>query len=156
VAAARDLGVRFLTVHTAGGEAMLAAAVEAAAARVELLGVTVLTHLDEEQLRRLDMPGGVVPRVLRWAALARDAGCAGVVCSPQELRELRQHQAPPFLLVTPGVRPSGAGAGDQRRVATPTEAFAAGADYLVIGRPLTAAPDAAEALARLAAELADD
>jgi orotidine-5'-phosphate decarboxylase len=154
VAAARELGVRFLTVHAAGGHEMLAAAVEAAADQVELLAVTVLTHLDEEGLGALGMPGEVGARVAAWAELAREQGCAGVVCSPQELAGLRARLPPPFLLVTPGVRPAGAALADQRRVATPRQALAAGADYLVIGRPLTAAADPSRALADLARELA--
>jgi orotidine-5'-phosphate decarboxylase len=154
VAAARDLGVRFLTVHAGGGREMLAAAVEAAANQVELLAVTVLTHLGEPELAALGMPGGVESRVARWAELARAQGCAGIVCSPRELAALRPHLPPPFLMVTPGVRPAGAALADQRRVATPRQALAAGADYLVIGRPLTGAPDPLRALAELAAELA--
>lgn len=154
VAAARELGVRFLTVHAGGGHEMLAAAVEAAADQVELLAVTVLTHLDDEGLGALGMPGGVGARVTAWAELARRQGCAGVVCSPRELASLRSRLPPPFLLVTPGVRPAGAELADQRRVATPRQALAAGADYLVIGRPLTAAADPGRALAELARELA--
>ena len=154
VAAARDLGVRFLTVHAAGGTEMLSAAVEAAADQVELLAVTVLTHLDGPSLAALGMPGEVGARVAAWAELARAQGCAGVVCSPHELAALRPRLPPPFLLVTPGVRPAGTDLGDQRRVATPRQALAAGADYLVIGRPLTAAADPAMALAALAGELA--
>jgi orotidine-5'-phosphate decarboxylase len=153
VAAARDLGVRFLTVHAGGGPEMMAAAAAAAGSRLELLAVTLLTHLDEAQLAALDLSGGVAARVERWADLAARSGCAGVVCSPREAGALRRRLAPPFLLVTPGVRPAGSAAGDQRRVATPAEAIAAGADYLVIGRPLTAAADAEHALAALAQEL---
>jgi orotidine-5'-phosphate decarboxylase len=153
VAAARDLGVRFLTVHAGGGPEMMAAAAAAAGSRLELLAVTLLTHLDEAQLAALDLSGGVAARVERWADLAARSGCAGVVCSPREAGALRRRLAPPFLLVTPGVRPAGSVAGDQRRVATPAEAIAAGADYLVIGRPLTAAADAERALAALAQEL---
>ena len=153
VAAARDLGVRFLTLHAAGGSEMMAAAMEAAADQVELLAVTVLTHLGEDELAALGMPGGIAARVSAWAERARAQGCAGVVCSPQELAALRPRLPPPFLLVTPGVRPAGAAIGDQRRVATPRQALAAGADYLVIGRPLTAAPDPGRALAELAREL---
>jgi len=153
VAAARELGVRLLTVHAAGSSAMLRAAVEAARGEVEILAVTLLTHLDEAALAELDLPGAVTPRVERWAELARAAGCAGVVCSPRETAALRQRLPPPFLLVTPGVRPAGSDASDQRRAATPAAALGAGADYLVIGRPLTGAADPLAALATLEREL---
>lgn len=154
VAAAAALEVDYLTVHAGGGPAMLAAAVEAAAGRLAILAVTVLTHLDAGELARLDLPGGAAERALRWAQLAREAGCAGVVCSPQELGLLRPALPRPFLLVTPGIRPAGAEPGDQKRVATPAAARAAGADLLVIGRPLTRAADPQAALAELARELA--
>jgi orotidine-5'-phosphate decarboxylase len=153
VAAAGELGVRFLTVHAGGGEAMLRAATAAAPAGLALLAVTVLTHLDPPQLLALDMPGSVEERAARWADLAVRAGCAGVVCSPHEAASLRARHPSPFLLVTPGVRPSGSAAGDQRRVATPAQALAAGADFLVVGRPLTAAADPQAALLALAGEL---
>jgi orotidine-5'-phosphate decarboxylase len=154
VGAARELGADLLTVHAGGGPAMLEAAVRAAAGRIRILAVTVLTHLDPPELARLDLPGAAAERALAWARLAREAGCAGVVCSPLELERLRPELPRPFLLVTPGIRPAGAEAGDQRRVATPARALAAGADLLVIGRPLTQAPDPEAALAALAAELA--
>jgi orotidine-5'-phosphate decarboxylase len=154
VDAARGLGVRFLTVHAGGAPPMLEAAVDAAAGEVGLLAVTLLTHLDEDALGALDLPGGVGPRVERWAALAQRAGCAGVVCSPQEAAALRRRLEPRFLLVTPGVRPAGSDVADQRRVTTPAAALAAGADYLVIGRPLTGAADPAAALDALERELA--
>ena len=154
VGAVRQLGVRFVTVHVAGGPAMLEAAVAAAGGAVGILAVTLLTHLDEDALATLEMPGPLSRRVERWASLAHAAGCAGVVCSPHEAAALRRLLPPPFRLVTPGVRPAGVAAGDQRRVATPAAALAAGADVLVVGRALTAAPDPAAALAALAAELA--
>lgn len=99
------------------------------------------------------MPGTGIDRVGRWTALARDAGCAGVVCSPLEVAAHRAANPPPFLFVTPGIRPAAGERDDQRRVATPTAALAAGADLLVIGRPLTRAPDPAEALDALVREL---
>ncbi|HEX2165515.1 MAG TPA: orotidine 5'-phosphate decarboxylase / HUMPS family protein, partial [Thermoanaerobaculia bacterium] len=133
--------------------AMLAAAVEAAAGEIDLLGVTVLTHLDPPALAALDLPGEVPARVERWAALAGEAGCSGVVCSPREAAALRRRHPRPFRLVTPGIRPAGTGGDDQRRTATPAEALAAGADLLVIGRPLTAAADPDGALATLEREL---
>jgi orotidine-5'-phosphate decarboxylase len=154
VAAACELGADLLTVHAGGGPAMLEAAARAAEGRVRLLAVTVLTHLDRSELARLELPGEPAERALGWARLAREAGCAGVVCSPQELARLRPELPPPFLLVTPGIRPAGSAAGDQRRVATPAAALAAGADLLVVGRPLTRADDPAAALDALAGELA--
>jgi len=154
VAAARGLGVRYLTVHAAGGPAMLAAAAEAARGEVALLAVTLLTHLDAAALAALDLPGEAAARADRWAGLAAAAGCAGAVCSPRELATLRASRPRPFLLVTPGVRPAGSPRDDQRRTATPAEALAAGADLLVVGRPLTRAADPEAALAALAAELA--
>jgi orotidine-5'-phosphate decarboxylase len=154
VGAARGLGVRLLTVHAGGAGPMLGAAVEAAGGEVDLLAVTLLTHLGEPELAALDLAGGATERVARWAALARAAGCAGVVCSPQETGTLRARLPAPFLLVTPGVRPAGSDIADQRRTATPAAALAAGADYLVVGRPLTAAPDPLAALAALERELA--
>lgn len=151
VGAARELGVSLLTLHAGGGRAMLAAAVEAARGELGLLAVTVLTHLDPEALAELALPGAIGDRALAWARLAQAAGCRGIVCSAQELGLLRPALPPPFLLVTPGIRPPAAAAGDQRRVATPETALAAGSDLLVVGRPLTAAPDPDAALAAFAA-----
>ena len=154
VRSAADLGVDYLTLHAGGGAAMLEAAAKAADGRLAPLAVTVLTHLDAAELERLDLPGSAAARAVRWAALARAAGCAGVVCSPQELVALRAAEARPFLLVTPGIRPAGAERDDQRRVATPAAALGAGADLQVIGRPLTQADDPERVLAALARELA--
>ena len=154
VAAARCLGAGYLTLHAAGGTAMLRAAVEAAEGEVRLLAVTLPTHLDRQALDELDLPGTAAERVRRWARLAATSGCAGAVCSPLEAAALRADHPPPFVLVTPGIRPAGSEArDDQRRTATPREALAAGADLLVIGRPLTRAADPDRALAALAAEL---
>jgi orotidine-5'-phosphate decarboxylase len=127
--------------------------VGAARGEVEVLAVTLLTHLDEAALAELDLAGPLTARVERWAELARTAGCAGIVCSPHETPALRRRLPPPFLLVTPGVRPAGSDAGDQRRAATPAAALDAGADYLVICRPLTGAADPLAALAALEREL---
>jgi orotidine-5'-phosphate decarboxylase len=153
VAAALDLGADYLTVHAGGGPAMLEAAARAADGRLAVLAVTVLTHLDAAELARLGLPGSPAELALAWARLARDAGCAGAVCSPRELAALRPALPRPFKLVTPGIRPAGADAGDQKRTATPAAALAAGSDLLVIGRPLTGARDPHAALAELAAEL---
>jgi orotidine-5'-phosphate decarboxylase len=154
VASARELGVRYLTLHASGGSAMLQAAASAAGAELRLLAVTLLTHLDEADLQALDLPGEPEARVARWARLASVAGCSGVVCSPRELPSLRPTLPPPLLLVTPGIRPLGDAQDDQKRVATPEEAVRQGADLLVIGRPLTRATDPGEALARLERDLA--
>ncbi|MCJ7440900.1 MAG: orotidine-5'-phosphate decarboxylase [Thermoanaerobaculaceae bacterium] len=154
---AARLGVAMLTVHASGGEAMLRAAVAGAAKAQRppaVLAVTVLTSLDDGALAELGIPGGASGRVAAWAALAQRCGCAGVVCSPQEAAGLRSALGPGFLLVTPGVRPSGENRGDQRRVATPREAIAAGADLLVVGRPITAAADPVAAAEAIVAEMA--
>ena len=157
VRSAREYAVDYLTIHAAGGPAMIAAAAEAAEGSVALLAVTVLTHLDEPALERLDLPGGSSQRALRWAHLARESGAAGVVSSPLELAALRAAEPRPFKLVAPGIRPAGHGAGgasdDQRRTATAAAAIASGADLIVIGRPLTQAADPEAALEALAREL---
>lgn len=148
-AAAADLGVWMINVHASGGRAMMAAARERLATLSEpprLIAVTVLTSLDAADLFEVGCPGEPAERVLHLAALARRAGLDGVVCSPLEAAGLRAAQGPGFLLVTPGVRPADAATGDQKRVMTPGQAVAAGADYLVIGRPITAAPDPLAAL----------
>jgi orotidine-5'-phosphate decarboxylase len=157
VRAASDLGVSYLTVHAAGGRAMLEAAVEAAHDRVRLLAVTVLTHLGDQDLRALDLPGTSQARADSWARLASSCGVAGAVCSPLEVSALRRVLPPPFLLVVPGIRlRSGETLAkeDQKRTASPGEALEAGADFLVIGRPLTGAGDPDQALLRLEEELA--
>jgi orotidine-5'-phosphate decarboxylase len=118
-----------------------------------LIAVTVLTSLDASDLAAIGCPGEPRQRVLGLATLARDAGLDGVVCSPQEAAPVRAALGPGFRLVTPGVRPAGAAVGDQKRVMTPAEARAAGADYLVIGRPITAAADPLAALAMIENEL---
>lgn len=155
---AARLGVALLSVHASGGSAMLRAAVEAAAAagagRPRLLAVTVLTSLDRAALQgELGVPVAVAGHVLHLAALARAAGCDGVVASPQEAARLRAALGPEVLIVTPGVRPAGAAADDQARVATPAAARRAGADVLVVGRPVTAAADPVAAATAILAEL---
>jgi orotidine-5'-phosphate decarboxylase len=155
-AAAADLGVWMLNVHASGGMAMMCAARERLAAMDApplLIAVTVLTSLDAADLAAVGCPGEPAARVLALAALARDAGLDGVVCSPLEAAAVRSALGPGFRLVTPGVRPASAAAGDQKRVMTPAQACAAGADYLVVGRPITAAPDPLAALAAIDAEL---
>jgi orotidine-5'-phosphate decarboxylase len=152
------LGVAMLTVHAAGGRAMLRAAAEGAAAagaeRPRVLAVTVLTSLDRAALQReLHVPLAVEGQVVHLAALAREAGCDGAVAAPQETRRLRAMVGPGWLIVTPGVRPAGSAADDQARVATPAAARQAGADYLVVGRPITAAPDPVAAVEAIVREL---
>ena len=153
---AARLGAAMLTVHASGGEAMLRAAV-AGAAEAErppaVLAVTVLTSLDDAALDGLGIPGGAAGRVRAWAEMARRAGCGGVVCSPHEAAALRAALGAGFLLVTPGVRPAGAAGADQRRVATPRAAVEAGADILVVGRPITGAGDPAAAAEAILAEI---
>jgi len=153
VRSAAALGVSYLTVHAGGGDAMLRAATAVEGAP-KLLAVTLLTHLDARELTLLGLSGSGEDRVARWALLAAAAGCAGVVCSPLEVRRLRVENPPPFALVTPGIRSAAAPADDQRRTATAAEALAAGADFLVIGRPLTRAADPGAALAALEREIA--
>ncbi len=150
VGAAKELGVTYLTVHAGGGRRMLEAAVEEAGDEVRVLGITVLTHLDADDLQDLDLPGAAGDRVLSWARSAKAAGCAGVVCSPLELASLRARLGAELLLVSPGIRFTSAAADDQRRVASPSAALQAGANLLVIGRPLTQASDPEAALAALA------
>ncbi len=150
---AAQLGVSMLTVHATGGGKMLRAAVEAAQKSNPaplVLAVTVLTSLDDEDLGTLGVRGGVQDQVLRLAALALANGCQGVVASAQECAALREEFGNDLVIVTPGVRPAGSVHDDQARVVTPAEAIAAGATYIVVGRPITEARDpAAEARAIL-------
>jgi len=146
-----------LTVHAAGGPAMLRAAADAAATagedRPRIIAVTVLTSLDDDDLGRVGQWGPALDQARRLAVLARESGADGVVCSPHEAAALRAECGDGFDLVVPGIRPAGAAAGDQKRVMTPAQALAAGADYLVIGRPITAAPDPAAAARAIVADL---
>jgi orotidine-5'-phosphate decarboxylase len=151
------LGAELMTIHAAGGRAMIAAAASAArraeARRPRILAVTVLTSLDEGDLDETGARGPLGELVVRRARLAADAGADGVVASPREAGLLRAVLPAGFLIVTPGVRPSGAASGDQKRVATAAEARAAGADLVVVGRPIRDAADPAAAAAAIAAEL---
>jgi len=157
VRAVAPLVPRFLTIHCGGGPEMMRAAVAAAAAgspATTLLGVTVLTSLDDGDLDAIGQRGPLAEQARRLALLARDCGVGGLVCSPHEVAALRRACGPEMVLVVPGIRPAGAGAADQKRVMTPEEAMAAGADWLVIGCPITAAPEPAAAARAIAAGLA--
>jgi orotidine-5'-phosphate decarboxylase len=159
VGEAAKLGVDMLTVHASGGGKMLRAAVEAAKARpgIAVLAVTVLTSLGDDDLDKIGVRGNVLDQVMRLAAIALADGCHGLVASALEARQLRDEFGPihrnDFLVVTPGVRPRGSGAGDQARVVTPAEAFAAGASHIVVGRPITGSSDPAAAVREIFAEI---
>jgi orotidine-5'-phosphate decarboxylase len=156
-----------MTLHVTGGRGMLAAAVEAAGScrqasfdavipgsrRAALLGVTVLTSLDEGDLAAVGVQGTPASQVERLAGLARESGLDGLVCSPQEVGPLRQAMGPDLLLITPGIRPAGAAAGDQKRIATPAEALRDGASHIVVGRPVTGAASPLDAARRILDEL---
>ena len=155
-AAAAELGVWMLNVHASGGRAMLEAAREAvsvSAAPPLLIAVTVLTSLDAADLEEIGCHSKPAEQVRRLAALTAETGLAGVVCSAQEAGQLRQ-ELPALLRVTPGIRPAGFARDDQRRVLTPAAALAQSADYLVIGRPITAAPDPGAVVAAIVADMA--
>ena len=152
---------KIIDVHALGGAEMMAAAVEAAEERADELGisppeifaVTILTSLAPEDLRELGLIGGPGENATRLAALARDARCAGVVCSPHEVRDLKSFFGTEFKTLTPGVRPAGASHGDQKRVMTPREAIEAGTDYIVIGRPILEADDKLAAAKAILSEM---
>ena len=143
------LGVSMFTVHTSGGVEMMRAAVEGACAgsvecgadTPDVIGVTVLTSLDDSALTSIGVSGDALSQATRLAGLARAAGLQGVVCSPREAHAMRQLLGTEALVVTPGVRPPGSAVSDQARVSTPEEALAAGASHIVIGRPITGAID---------------
>jgi len=154
-------GVQMMTVHASGGREMMAAAADAVraaagagkGAKPILLGVTVLTSLKGADLEEVGMGPDVASQVLRLAGLAKAAGLDGVVCSPREIEVLRREYGRELVIVTPGIRPAWAAAQDQKRIMTPAEAVASGADYLVIGRPITGAPSPNEAFLRVVEEL---
>ncbi|MFP4062036.1 MAG: orotidine-5'-phosphate decarboxylase [Halochromatium sp.] len=156
-AAAAELGVWMLNVHASGGLTMMQAArerLESLPQRPLLIAVTLLTSLDDADLAAIGCPGRARDRVAVLAELSAQAGLDGVVCSAHEASDLRARLGPDRLLVTPGVRPAESARGDQKRVMTPSQAIAAGADHLVIGRPITAAADPRTALSAIEAELA--
>lgn len=155
VGAAGELGVQMLTVHLTGGSAMLMAAVDAKPPHLALLGVTVLTSSTQETLGETGVESNMQDQVIRLADLGKSSGIDGLITSPHEVGLLRARLGPEITLVTPGVRPAWAAADDQKRFTTPREALKGGADYLVIGRPITAAADPRAAVERIVEELAD-
>ena len=158
VRSAAALGVRMITVHAAGGPAMLTAAhaaLEGIADPPELLAVTVLTSMDAAQMSAVGLERSPAEEVELLARMGLAAGMHGFVCSPHEVAALRALTGPEGVLVVPGIRPAGADSGDQKRIATPAEALRLGASYLVVGRPITQAPDPAEAAEAILKEMAE-
>jgi orotidine-5'-phosphate decarboxylase len=153
VEAADKLGVKMLTLHLSGGSEMIRAAVRARKSDMLLLGVTVLTSSTDETLREIGVPEKASDQVLRLARLGVANGIDGVVASPHEARRLREEFGDKIKIVTPGIRPAGAEANDQKRFTTPRQAIDEGADYLVIGRPVTGAEDPLAAVNRIVEEL---
>lgn len=157
VAAAGLPRVKMMTLHTSGGLAMMRAAHEALAGKAQkpaLLGVTVLTSIDAQTMESVGLSGTPTSRAITLARLAKEAGLDGVVASAHEVESIREACGPDFMIVVPGIRPASASVNDQSRVATPAAAIRAGANYLVIGRPITGAPDPTEAAAAIGAEIA--
>ena len=158
---AAELGVSMFNVHASGGRKMMEAALEGACGvplagsdtRPKVLAVTILTSLDTQDLAELGVAGTPLEAVARFARLAQGAGLDGVVASAREITAIRQACGPEFLIVTPGIRPASADTNDQARIATPARAIAAGADYLVVGRPITGAPDPVAAADAIVAEM---
>lgn len=157
IRAVLPLGVSIVNVHAGGGRAMMKAAADAAASagtrRPKVIAVTVLTSMDASDLNETGVHGAPADQVIRLATLARDAGMDGVVCSAHEIEPLRKALGPGFMLVVPGIRPAGADTGDQKRIMTPAQAMKHGADWLVIGRPITGAADPAAAARAIHDEL---
>lgn len=145
VKSACSLDVAYLNVHAAGGAAMMQAAQAACAACTRLLAVTVLTSLDDSALEEVGQRGPAVDQVTRLARLTHASGLAGIVCSAHEIKHIRNALPNDFILMVPGIRPEGSKGDDQRRTMTPREAMDAGATHLVIGRPITGAPNPADA-----------
>ena len=154
---AADMGVWMMNVHALGGRNMLLAAREALdrnGNRPLLIAVTILTSMGQQDLEEIGLSGNPEDNVLRLASLTKEAGLDGVVCSSREVSELRLAQGETFTLVTPGIRPSGSDAGDQKRIMTPTDAIKAGSNYLVIGRPITQSNDPVQTLTKINSEIA--
>ena len=158
VRSATALGVRMMTLHAAGGPAMLAAAraaLDGVEDAPELLAVTVLTSMDQDQMNAVGLGRPPAEQVELLARMGMEAGIRGFVCSPREVASLRALTGPEGVLVIPGIRPAGAAVGDQKRIATPAEALRQGASYLVVGRPITQAADPAEAAEAILEEMAE-
>ncbi|OQC13891.1 MAG: Orotidine 5'-phosphate decarboxylase [Lentisphaerae bacterium ADurb.Bin082] len=154
VRAAAAIGADLCNVHASGGPAMLRAAAKAGAdTGMQVVAVTVLTSMDQAELNAIGITETPAEAVLRLARLAKDCGLPGVVCSAHEIAPLRKAFGSDFLLVVPGIRPAGASLGDQKRVMTPAEAAQAGAQYIVVGRPILAAADPAKAAKDIQAEI---
>lgn len=148
-----ELGAHMLTVHAAGGTSMLRAATDAAGNQLNILAVTVLTSLGDDDMQEIGVSGRVADQALRMAELAQNTGCRGVISSPREASLLRKALGEGFAIVTPGVRPAGAERHDQQRIATPAEAIGNGASHIVVGRPITHAPDPAAAARAIISEI---
>lgn len=153
VAEAAKLGPAMLTVHASGGSAMLRAAASSAGS-VLLLGVTMLTSLDDEEAARIGFTGATVDNAVRLARLAKDSGLRGIVASPHEIEAIRHACGRELTIVTPGIRGAGDSADDQRRTLTPREAVSRGADYIVVGRPITSATNRRDAARRIVDDIA--
>ena len=153
VKSAVGLGVHMLTVHAGAGRDVLRAAVDAAGPGLDLLAVTVLTSLSDDDIHETGIPASISDQVLRLASLAQEIGCAGVVTSPRETAHLRKTLGQKLLIVNPGVRPAGAGKDDQARTAAPGEAIRDGASHIVVGRPITKAQDPARAAREIVLEM---
>lgn len=148
------LAPKYLTVHASGGAEMISAAADALPSTL-ITAVTILTSLDQQQLTKMGWAGNAQEIVVNLAKQAVDAGARAIVCSPQEVAAVRNAVASNIVLITPGVRPAGSDAGDQKRIATPEQALADGANILVIGRPITAAGNIGEAAAAIAATISN-
>src|SRR4051812_19176859 len=155
VRAASDLGVTMLTLHLSGGRRMIEAAVGACSPSLLLLGVTVLTSSDEITLRETGVETSVEAHTLRLAQLGATSGVRGLIASPREIKTLREQLGASIMIITPGVRPAWAAADDQKRIATPREALQNGADYLVIGRPITAQANPRGAVRKILEEISE-
>jgi orotidine-5'-phosphate decarboxylase len=153
VEAAGEFGVQMLTIHLSGGSEMIRAAVSAGKANMSILGVTVLTSANQQTLQEMGISDKIDNQVLRLAKLGVENGIDGLVASPHEIKPLRTEFGDKIKIVVPGIRPSWSEPGDQKRTMTPRQALDAGADYLVIGRPIIAHPDPREAVAKILEEL---
>jgi orotidine-5'-phosphate decarboxylase len=153
IESAAQLEIQMLTIHLSGGEAMIRAAVSAKSQDLLLLGVTVLTSADEQTIRQIGIPDKIENQVLRLAKLGVENGIDGIVASPHEITTLRSEFGDKIKIVVPGIRPSGSESADQKRVMTPREAIHAGADYLVIGRPIIAHSRPGEAVTKILQDL---